>query len=1143
MAFHGTLPAITGSVSVAKTLYTTGHAYVSGSVQVGDNIIRASDGGNTITMDTSDNVTVGGNLKVGGNIIQASDGGSTITMDTSDNVTIGGTLEIDGNQVKDSGGNTQLTFDGSGVSTTVAGDLFVNDYARIDALRVGTTSTDPGGGVIYVEDYGVFVGGLRVGSSADPGANNLSVAGDALVSGELKTATISYTDGDDAIAISDDGYIQFKKGLINAGGVFVSDDANSVAGQWCKIASAVTTSKAAEGQFIVSIGGAIGAAYIQSTTFIVHAVVGDNSATNLILTAEPFHYDGNGYSVNDATWDPTTDLAVTWADNAAEIWVKSPLANHGCVVTAIGGPTVTEGRQSHWVLPTTSEGWVSSIDDLGTITYGRWADKIFANTKVWQLVASGSLTVTGSATINEAGAYGNDFVVKAGGHGHALFVDAGKQYIGMGVNDPDTRLEIFGTGSQLKLSYDASNSTTFEVASDGDITVTPGGGDFVVAGNIATTADILHVGDTDTKIAFTPDNIDFEAGGVKLLRLTEATNDLVKIGRIDAGTDVDTQIIGTSEVLIHVDAGNNRVAIGGSHNMNKLTINHSGSDGNDGIILVMHDNIASGTFMGGIGFDSLDPSGGNIPSTILEASAYIAAYGAESHTTSDKGGHLAFGTTLIDDNDDTVSHERMRIMDSGKIGIGTNNPMNKLEIGHGASDGDNGLMIVSNSTVVSAGDLLGGIGFDARDGNVPSSILESSVYLAGHASESHTTSDKGGYLVVGTAAINEDDDVTSNEVARFTEAGILRMNYTGDIVESASGHGLEIYTYSNTAGDSGQISFYKADSTFASPASTDSSDDIGNIQWFAYNGTDAAYDKMCDIFVEQSGVKGASDCGGANMHIRTTADGGTTLYNMINIYASGDVCFPATGQVGIGTNNPNAKLHIVNDADAEIGLLVDGDSAGSSVVPIARFISDDTGMSSNQAVVEIDSADTSMSSTNYFIEFTQNNSIVGSINSEVVYTTFTGGHSVKMIGDLPRRGSIIKSTGNVLHRYKGISNVLMKADVCADEKDKAAIGIYNGIYCTESEISGIIGEGCGDIHLYNALGEGQMLVSDLGGNIEVGDYICSSTRAGHGMLQDDDLLHNYTVAKALEAIDFSTVEVDPELGFKSVMLACTYHAA
>ncbi len=72
-------------------------------------------------------------------------------------------------------GDSDLTFDGSNL--TVGGDLFVNDYARIDALRVGTTSSDPGDGRLYVEDYGVFVGGVRVGSSADPGANNLSVAG------------------------------------------------------------------------------------------------------------------------------------------------------------------------------------------------------------------------------------------------------------------------------------------------------------------------------------------------------------------------------------------------------------------------------------------------------------------------------------------------------------------------------------------------------------------------------------------------------------------------------------------------------------------------------------------------------------------------------------------------------------------------------------------------------------------------------------------------------------------------------------------------------------------------------------------------------------------------------------------------------
>ena len=76
---------------------------------------------------------------------------------------------------------------------------------------------------------------------------------------------------------------------------------------------------------------------------------------------------------------------------------------------------------------------------------------------------------------------------------------------------------------------------------------------------------------------------------------------------------------------------------------------------------------------------------------------------------------------------------------------------------------------------------------------------------------------------------------------------------------------------------------------------------------------------------------------------------------------------------------------------------------------------------------------------------------------------------------------------------------------------------------------------------YNALGEGMLLVTDTNGNIETGDYICSSDRTGHGQKQDDDLLHNYTVAKATQPIDFSTKSDDSDLGYKSVLIACTYH--
>ena len=47
----------------------------------------------------------------------------------------------------------------------------------------------------------------------------------------------------------------------------------------------------------------------------------------------------------------------------------------------------------------------------------------------------------------------------------------------------------------------------------------------------------------------------------------------------------------------------------------------------------------------------------------------------------------------------------------------------------------------------------------------------------------------------------------------------------------------------------------------------------------------------------------------------------------------------------------------------------------------------------------------------------------------------------------------------------------------------------------------------------NSLGEGAIWVCDINGALENGDYITSSLIPGVGMLQNDDLLHNYTVAK------------------------------
>jgi hypothetical protein len=47
-----------------------------------------------------------------------------------------------------------------------------------------------------------------------------------------------------------------------------------------------------------------------------------------------------------------------------------------------------------------------------------------------------------------------------------------------------------------------------------------------------------------------------------------------------------------------------------------------------------------------------------------------------------------------------------------------------------------------------------------------------------------------------------------------------------------------------------------------------------------------------------------------------------------------------------------------------------------------------------------------------------------------------------------------------------------------------------------------------------------MKVCNEGGAVVAGDLLCTSSKAGHLMKQDDDLMHGYTVAKAMEDVSF-----------------------
>jgi hypothetical protein len=162
---------------------------------------------------------------------------------------------------------------------------------------------------------------------------------------------------------------------------------------------------------------------------------------------------------------------------------------------------------------------------------------------------------------------------------------------------------------------------------------------------------------------------------------------------------------------------------------------------------------------------------------------------------------------------------------------------------------------------------------------------------------------------------------------------------------------------------------------------------------------------------------------------------------------------------------------------------------------------------------------------------------------------FTGVHTSYLVSIDEYIYDIVEDIGEV---YKiGILDGFGKVKYTTTAECKSVLGVYAGMSALKDAPDGcensneVVPTGtirCG----IASLGEGFINVCSQNGDIECGDYICSSDVRGKGMKQDDDLLHNYTVAKARENIVWDDLEVDNtkvfELdGHKWTQIACTYH--
>lgn len=167
------------------------------------------------------------------------------------------------------------------------------------------------------------------------------------------------------------------------------------------------------------------------------------------------------------------------------------------------------------------------------------------------------------------------------------------------------------------------------------------------------------------------------------------------------------------------------------------------------------------------------------------------------------------------------------------------------------------------------------------------------------------------------------------------------------------------------------------------------------------------------------------------------------------------------------------------------------------------------------------------------------------------YGPFTGAHDVRLRGApenfLP--GMLVSSTGTVARRQKSdgelsLSSTLPQVELSTVANAKAVFGVFAGERRPDLPDQYYVPEQGERLGIVNALGEGRVLVCDMNGEINNGDYITPGPIPGIGVRQDDDILRSSTAAKATEPSMFAsrptsfTHEGRP---VKTKLIACTYH--
>ena len=277
-------------------------------------------------------------------------------------------------------------------------------------------------------------------------------------------------------------------------------------------------------------------------------------------------------------------------------------------------------------------------------------------------------------------------------------------------------------------------------------------------------------------------------------------------------------------------------------------------------------------------------------------------------------------------------------------------------------------------------------------------------------------------------------------------------------------------------------------------------------------------------------IGGPTNCtGNTNLRLGCHND-----YAWIQSHCAEPLCLnPAGNNVGVNTSNPQSGLHayvqysIFGKTNTGSGLVCDDigyakwrQTCGSYHLTFQRH--------------------NSSSSTNY-TSWTSRGYLHKDYGNNIM--NFTGQHRT-FIGDVPftqaesKEGLIVSANSDTYIKMSDgiayganaitINECLPVVTLSNTSNDKACFGVISLSEDPETRedafgtFVSVAEKEKGDTRVFiNSVGEGGIWITNKNGTLESGDYVTTSTIPGYGVKQEDDILHNYTVAKITMNCNFN----------------------